>query len=647
MAGLDFNRDIRDAYGQWMQAPPSPDGRPTWEFVGGPTPEDTFGNVGGQMGNEDLAAALYMLENAGGITSQYLPDYLPQPVANAVAYPADLGLSALMALYGGTQKAVGYGSELVGGDAASERRLARDVMAMVDTGVPEMAAFVPTLSAGYRAARSGVMNAAADLADPAVNAIRARRYLDPNLAYLTHEAQPYSAAGFMPDPTQAFVNPRWHLPTMAAADEAERAAFAAHPESTWVNPQTGGDILSEIVGARTLPTLEGVGMYDGPTGLESNPLFIGRSYATDPQLAATEAVRGYIDVQGATPWTRLRSGEDPAIFIPRSASQTASTEEMQRIAEIGSRFKLPDVMDIGDGYVVTNFDAPTAITREARKALEGFGGTPIATTRSGGYPSYEMFIDKDNNNMVTQGWEQGIRSATDRLRSNLEGADPAAISAIQSSPEVADIARQRMIRDNQVGGWSGVDTGIQNARRTIAGGGDWLDRLYAQADAYRTGDIRPMQGPMSEPVNTPAIHWSENLRDVIDPNQQFTNPNMRGTEKSLPYPYPAQSYFGTEGYVKEGNLGNALHGVDLPLSNYLDLEGPQAQNMRDIARENIQAYIDASGRPLNRYEIEDMVTSYMMQMARQSNYSGLINPSRNIATSFEPVTPIWSRLTGE
>ena len=155
MAGRDFS-NLR---GEFIQLPPAPDGSPTYGFTN-TQPANRFGDVGSQMGNEELAIAQYLLENAGGVTSQYLPDYLPQPLSNAVAYPADLGLSALMALFGGTQKAAGYGAEVLAGDTSSERRLANDIMAMTETGIPEMAAFAPVFNAGSKAAARGIMDVA-------------------------------------------------------------------------------------------------------------------------------------------------------------------------------------------------------------------------------------------------------------------------------------------------------------------------------------------------------------------------------------------------------------------------------------------------------------------------------------------------------
>lgn len=160
MANLNFRQDIEDAYGRMIQLPPSPTGQIYYSTTNN-QPENRFGDVGGEMGNENLAAAAYLLANAGGVTSQYLPDYLPQPVANALAYAPDVALAGLVGGLGAIEKGIGYGSELVGGDTASERRLARDLTSMAtEYMAPEMLATAPVFDAGARLAGSGLMDAA-------------------------------------------------------------------------------------------------------------------------------------------------------------------------------------------------------------------------------------------------------------------------------------------------------------------------------------------------------------------------------------------------------------------------------------------------------------------------------------------------------
>lgn len=457
------------------------------------------------------------------------------------------------------------------------------------------------------------------------------KYL-PDYAYLTHEAQPYGAMSTGKRPSDWFADPRQHLPSSVTMTPEERLALAGDIRRSFVDPQTGGDILSQTVGAETLPTLSGVGVYKGPHGLETNPSAIGRSYATDEQLAATEALRGYISGQGATPWTRLSVGDQPSIFVPHEPN-AGSLDEINRLLDAGKPYGLTDINDVGEGYILTNYENPADIGRDARRALAqtGIGGEPVATKTAGGYPSYEG------------AWQGGALPATERLLDYLDAADPAAVQALQSSPDVARIAGNIRAADNQLGGYRGVNNDVQAYRNMIARN-DWIDPMRADVANKRAIQMQQPVPVLTAGDPLQVHHYSENPLDVIDPNYQFTNAPMRGTERELPRPYPAQSYFGTEGYVKESNLGDVLHGAELQ-GPILDLSGPQA----DAYRAEAQKIVDMYGTQTNLSDTmrNNLATSLTMEMARQAGYTGLQNPTRNIATSFYPTDTAWKRLTGE
>jgi len=107
-----------------------------------PQPENRFGDIGGKAGRQMLSDAKMIGQNAGNVTYNALPEFMRggimEPVNRAITYPVDMALAALTGATGATEKAVGYASEIIGGDTASEKRLFKDVM-----GGLEVAGFGP------------------------------------------------------------------------------------------------------------------------------------------------------------------------------------------------------------------------------------------------------------------------------------------------------------------------------------------------------------------------------------------------------------------------------------------------------------------------------------------------------------------------
>ena len=104
--------------------------------------KNRFGNVGDKAGDENLGNALAIGQNAGNVSFNMLPEGMQTgvmaPVNRALSYPVDMGLMGVLGLVGGLDKAVGYASEVFGGDEANEKRLYKDVM-----GGLEVAGFAP------------------------------------------------------------------------------------------------------------------------------------------------------------------------------------------------------------------------------------------------------------------------------------------------------------------------------------------------------------------------------------------------------------------------------------------------------------------------------------------------------------------------
>lgn len=477
-----------------------------------------------------------------------------------------------------------------------------------------------------------VRRGAAGLLDEAQQGYRSRQLPD-GYAYLTHEAVPYRAVGSNVIEGEFGVDAARMLPNVEGMTPAQLAAFSADPRRSWINPETGGDILSETVGARTLPTLQGQGVYDGPRGTEFNPLAIGRSYAAPEQLQATESLRGLLDVQGATPWTRLAAGELPTVFLPKARPGTV--EEMARLKEVGEPYGLTDVVDVGEGYILTNYMGGSVDAgREARRALEKASGLKaVRTTAESGYPGYEG------------AWEKGGGAAIRRYLENIEAADPAALAALENSATVRQAAANRAAANfQQAGELGGANKTAMEIQRTVQRGGEWTPKLEAYAQRLEDARIPPQIPLLRAPAQPPlsVTHVSPEARDVLDPFKAFTNPRMRGAEQQLdPAVYPKQTYFGVDvgqpgGYVPEGALGRVTHQAELPRERLLDISG----GWGDIAAE-ADALVARRG-PLTPQAADSLRQAAMMRIAKMRGYEGLYNPSHSlgpIATSFYEVTP--------
>lgn len=118
-------------------------------------------------------------------------------------------------------------------------------------------------------------------------------YLDEFLGNATYEITPGASTG--------------HLQKIREAPYDVRLRQFNDPRSSWVNPKTGGDILYEAQGALPAETVNTIGRF----GEEVNPAGVARNMigtdvntgqilpGTQNMMNATEAFRGYMDVQDA------------------------------------------------------------------------------------------------------------------------------------------------------------------------------------------------------------------------------------------------------------------------------------------------------------------------------------------------------------
>lgn len=595
--------------------------------------------LGSRVGNEDIAAgramaldpnvSMYSLLDPEG---RYADTLLGQ-FNQAVMRVPDLALGGLLAASGGLQKGAGYVSDALGLDLQPG-----DIPNLEEQGQLLDALYALPASRMLGAISGAASRSAADtglgLVDEAQQAYRSRQL--PDYAYLTHEAQPYPAVGRNVLEGDIGVDASPFLPGATRMTPEERAAFAADPRRSWIDPATGGDILSQEIGARTLPTLRGQGVYKGPDGIEFNPLSIGRSYATPQQLQATESLRALLDIQGGTPWTRLAAGDMPAVFLPKTRAGTP--EEMTRLKEVGEPYGLTDIVDVGEGYILTNYMGGAVDTgRAARRALEKASGLKaIRSTAESGYPGYEG------------AWERGAGQAIGRYLENIQSGDENALAALEASAAVQKAARDRAMLAREAGAeLGGSNRVVEEMLRTVGRGEGFGDRLQSYAERLEARRIEP-QIPLFrggvQPEGT-ATHFSRVPGILeLDPAKSGTNPSMKGGEQALPVPYPQQTYMGLNvdlpgGYVKESALGDVRYDLPAPPSNLLDLTSGWG-NIADEAESIVARMERATGQPMAPSARDDLLEAYRMRIAKMRGYEGLYNPnyrSGPIATSFYPL----------
>jgi hypothetical protein len=116
-----------------------------------PKPDNYFGDVAQKYGNEELAAAKYLAQNAGTVAAQSLPEELGV-LRNVASYPADMVNAGLMGALGAGQKGMAYLGEMLAPEGYEERA-ARDLNALLDL----------PMAAGAQS------RMAASIADPAKN----------------------------------------------------------------------------------------------------------------------------------------------------------------------------------------------------------------------------------------------------------------------------------------------------------------------------------------------------------------------------------------------------------------------------------------------------------------------------------------------
>ena len=300
-------------------------------------------------------------------------------------------------------------------------------------------------------------------------------------------------------------------------DEALREQFSLAPDTSWQTPD-GADTLYDVLGMPQSPTVRMTGIYEPDVpgaALESNIGFAARprlEIGPDGNpladqynaMSGAEAVRAVADTQGAGAWSMPTRPVDPeqagAVFMP-----TGSPTDIERLLELrrlGANYKLPDVGDLGEGVLLTNFgglplgsDTERALTRPVSLGQSNLGVDIRRVINPSARPDQVGTVG-DYIGFEGQ-WAQpeGSGAVSETLRGYLDQMSQTNRDAMLEDPRVAEQFGQRFLRDEQAR-MAGVPVrdDVQRAREVIAGEG----RLQALFDFIARGGPAMARGGLVE-----------------------------------------------------------------------------------------------------------------------------------------------------
>jgi hypothetical protein len=290
-------------------------------------------------------------------------------------------------------------------------------------------------------------------------------------------------------------------------DEALREQFSLDPSTSWQTSE-GTDTLYDVLGMPQSPTVRMTGIYepDVPNAaLESNIGFAARprlQIGADGNplpdqynaMSGAEAVRAVADTQGAGAWSMPTRPTDPeqagALFMP-----TGSPTDINRLLELrerGAKYGLPDVADLGEGVMLTNFEG-LPLGSETMRAL-GDKNLDLDIRRILGSSTRPEQIGTTGGYIVLEdAWMQpeGSGAVSEALRGYLDQMAPRSREAMLEDPRVAEQFGRRFLRDEQarMAGLP-VREDVQRAREAIAE----QERLQALFDLIARGRPAMAQG---------------------------------------------------------------------------------------------------------------------------------------------------------
>jgi spore germination cell wall hydrolase CwlJ-like protein len=336
-----------------------------------------------------------------------------------------------------------------------------------------------------------------------------------------------------------------HLqPGAAAAPQAEREEFFKYPGASWINPETGQDILyggarsPTGAGFHTLSPQEMRGYWRPDPNLppERNPgiavpFFPGRMTGETERLSSAgrdvaeqgETLASYMGSQAAGGGHRfvsdniaLKNANAYSFDLPRALTP----EEQEAVQAVGEAHGFPHVVDTGQGVRLTNFDGTSPVQNSASRDaflqdLQGVlpkgAGTPQHGLLEGVYAPSEI-------------GQPGSGDATRRLTQVL-GKSWKSWNLWNTHPGLAKVAKSFLERDLAFSErWGPAREDIRNALKIIGDGPGWLDRLdtarkYGLPAATAAGvALTPTAGlPASLPQKpSPDAQRNEALRRHVE-----------------------------------------------------------------------------------------------------------------------------------
>jgi hypothetical protein len=296
-------------------------------------------------------------------------------------------------------------------------------------------------------------------------------------------------------------------------DEALREQFSLDPATSWQTSE-GTDTLYDVLGIPQSPTVRMTGIYEPDVpgaALESNIGFAARprlEIGPDGNplpdqynaMSGAEAVRAVADTQGAGAWSMPILPKDleqaGALFIP-----TGSPTDIQRLLELrerGAKYGLPDVGDLGEGVMLTNFGG-LPLGSETLRALRqpmslGQGNLGADIRRILGSSTRPEQIGTTGDYIgLEDAWMQpeGSGAVSEALRGYLDQMTPKYREAMLEDPRVAEQFGRRFLRDEEARR-AGVPVreDVQRAREAIAE----QERLQALFDLSARGRPAMAQG---------------------------------------------------------------------------------------------------------------------------------------------------------
>lgn len=353
--------------------------------------------------------------------------------------------------------------------------------------------------------------------DAAIESMASTDFFPKHAAYGTYEAIPSASGG--------------HLQELADMPYPIREEYSLDPRSSWIDPNTGEDILTRSSGLYQLEPQTSLGQFVNPTtgqiefnpGFNTRPLIAfdkvpkldkagnpildkdgvpkkGRSKIADHDrsiLNKVETVRGYVDAQEGSAWNKSipvgKQGVDPkdanAIGI---ATGRLDEDQLRKLTKITD--------DLGynneNAFAIRNYDntllmdfgtedklRPKKLSKDVKslKKLLSEAGIPFEDVD-------RRFADTGYIDFSEGRESFGTGRATGVLFDQLDDAASPATAGKLDSPELRQAALDRLKRDEEYSAKLGIDIreDVQNARRIISTEG--LEGLRA---ALKRGEVLP------------------------------------------------------------------------------------------------------------------------------------------------------------